>query len=103
MNENISEEGGSEEQLRPTIHHDLAKLGWRIPQTEGAVQAAEECLARSTSELPSHLSETPDLNKERLHDSSGILNRYLSGDEPYRMVDAKDKDDRDPDRDIDRG
>ena len=85
---------------------DLAKLGWRMPETAAEVRAAEEWVAKSPSELPQRLQATPDIARsdDRSAGEKGILSRYLRDDSRTpdspsgdRSMDA-DRSDLEPER-----
>lgn len=104
MTEHDNATGDQHEHLNPRIYRDLAKLGWKIPETEVEVQAAEEWAEKPLGELPARLHETQDPNKESAQRSNGILGRYLREAEQHRSLDdSKAKDARNPKRDNERG
>lgn len=101
MSEDHSARGDQHERLDRKIHHDLANLGWRIPQTEPEVRAAEESANRWSGDLPERLHDTPD--DERSQTPERILGRYLRDDARYRSPDdVRAKDAGDSKRDLER-
>src|SRR5690349_1223219 len=78
MNEHESKTGDPNERLDPKIHRDLAQLGWKIPQSEAEVRAAEEWASKLPGEIPARLRGMP--NKDRSQKPGGLLGRYLRDD-----------------------
>jgi hypothetical protein len=102
MNEHERTTGDQNERLDPKIHRDMAQLGWKIPQTEAEVRAAEELVAKAPDELPARLLEMPD--KEPPQKRGGILERYFRDDGWHRAPDEeKAKNEGRTDRDLNRG
>lgn len=92
------------ERLDPKVYADLARIGWRTPQTEAEVRAAEEWAAKSPSELPARLHDTPDIAQSDpgMPGSGSILSRYLRDDRSSTVPsDTKSREADSPDRELD--
>jgi hypothetical protein len=73
--------GDPSERLDAKVYADLAKVGWRVPETEVEVRAAEEWAGKSPDELPQRLRVTPAMGSSELRTpGGGILSRYLRDD-----------------------
>jgi hypothetical protein len=73
--------GDPNERLDAKVYADLAKVGWRIPESEAEVRAAEEWAGKSPGELPQRLRVTPATGSSELRTpGGGILSRYLRDD-----------------------
>jgi hypothetical protein len=70
------------DRLDPGIYSELAKAGWRMPQSEAEVRAAEELVSKTPGDPPKRLARTPDLGSSegRSPERGGILSRYLRDD-----------------------
>lgn len=94
-------DGDQDDRFRPEAYRELGKLGWKVPQSDQEVRAAEEWTARNPVRLPDRLRDVPD--KERSEESGGILGRYLHDTAPRSSIDeSKTKDNDRSDRDLDR-
>jgi hypothetical protein len=93
--------GDSEEQLRPKLYRDLGRLGWRVPQSEREVRAAEDWVGTHSTRLPDRLHDLS--NDSRSTESGRILDRYL-GHDGGRCVpeESKSMEGESTDRDLDR-
>lgn len=98
----MSKDKHNPEQLAPRLHQELGKAGWRIPQTEQEVRAAEEWVSREPDRVPPGLQELPSEGSAR--EKGRILDRYLRDDGRSPSVDdSKSKELDRPDHDLDRG
>jgi hypothetical protein len=89
------------ERLSPALYHELAKHGWRLPQSDQEVRAAEESIAKSPIKLPERLRDLPEDGRSRT--PGGLLERYLrDAERDGRADDARSRDDNKSDRDLDR-
>lgn len=89
------------ENLSPEIYRELGKNGWRVPETEPEVKAAEEWVGKAPDRLPARLESLPDKDSDQ--ERGGLLDRYLRNDRGDRSGDdPKAKDDERSNRDFDR-
>lgn len=101
MTKQAHTDGDREDRFHPDIYRDLGKLGWRVPQADQEVRAAEERVAREPVRLPDRLRDLP--GEDRSAESGGMLGRYLRDDERRTSIDeSKSKDEDRSDRDLDR-
>jgi hypothetical protein len=83
-----------EGRLRPVLYRELGKTGWRVPQSEQEVRAAEQWLDRNSVRLPDTV---------RLREAGQILDRYLREDERHGFADGPTaRGDGEPDREVER-
>lgn len=93
--------GDPSERLSPELYRELGKNGWRLPQTEHEVRAAEEWVSKTPDRLPEGLHDLP--GKDHSPEPGPLLDRYLNTDRVDRSADdAKAKDDDRLNRDLDR-
>lgn len=93
-------QAGKDDRFRPEAYRELGKLGWRVPESDKEVRAAEEWVARSSIRLPAKLHHLPN---ERQPRGDGLLGRYLREDVHHRSTeDSKSMDEGKPDRELDR-
>jgi hypothetical protein len=77
------------------IYRELGKLGWRTPQTDAEVRAAEEELVRSPGALPERLDRVPDPDPSEARDADhGLLSKYLQDDGRGSEADRQPEADR---------
>lgn len=86
MNRQEQPDGDAGERLSREVREALGRSGWRVPQSDAEVRAAEEWVARSNERLPEQLQSIPD--PERRPAPGRLLDRYLKSDGPDRSPDA---------------
>lgn len=67
--------GERSERLDPRLYQELGKAGWRIPQGEHEVRAAEDWVSRSPDRVPARLDQLP--GEDGQQKVRGVLDRYL--------------------------
>lgn len=98
----MSKDQHNPEHLSSRLHQELGKAGWRIPQAEQEVRAAEEWVSKEPDRVPLGLQELP--SEGSIQEKGRILDRYLRDDGRAPLVDdAKSKELDRPDHDLDRG
>ena len=94
------------ERLDPDLYSAMAKVAWRMPQTEAEVRVAEDLVGNTPGKLPTHLGAMRDADRsERDHAGGGsILSRYLRDDGPSqdKPVDGRSSDRQEPEREPER-
>ena len=101
MTKQANKSGEQPERLPRELHRALGRLGWKVPETDQEVRAAEEWIARSAVRLPDRLGKSPDMNRSQ--ESGRMLDRYLSDEEGRHSIeDSKSKEEDRSNRDLDR-
>ena len=101
MSKQAHKSGEQPERLRPRLHRALGRFGWKVPETDQEVRAAEAWTAKSPVRLPDRLREVPDMG--RTQESGRLLDRYLRDDTGRDSVEEhKPKDEGRSGRDLDR-
>jgi len=90
-----------EDRMSPELYRELAKDGWRLPQSEPEVKAAETWVAKSSDRLPERLDTTP--GEVRPQEPGRLLDHYVRADRLDRSGgESKSMDDNRSNRDIER-
>lgn len=86
------------ERLEPKLYQELGKAGWRIPQAEHEVRAAEDWVSRSPDRVPARLDQLP--GEDGHQKGRGVLDHYIQDEGRVSSVDesnSKDVDRSGPD------
>lgn len=93
--------GDRNERFSPELYRELGKNGWRLPQTEREVRAAEDWISKNPERNAGRLPDMPDEKSSPKQDR--ILDRYLRTDQPDRSADeSKSMNDERSNREHDR-
>jgi hypothetical protein len=80
MKEHENTAADPKDRLDRNIHRDLGKLGWRTPQSDAEVRAAEQDLEATPGEVPERLQRVDLGPVQGDAPRDGLLSKYLPDD-----------------------